>query len=113
MLKRPAASAVPVEPPATSASARPSATARAACTIEASGVERRRGAGSAALAMETGASTISTASPAYSKRGPDPRRRTRRSGPGSGERAGCRLLGIVGAVDVDRDDRRAREALMS
>ena len=39
-LKSAAASAEPVEPPETSAWARPSATALAACTIEASGVER-------------------------------------------------------------------------
>jgi hypothetical protein len=38
--KRPAASAAPVEPPETSASARPSATARTAWTIEASGSPR-------------------------------------------------------------------------
>ena len=62
MLNRPAASAAPVEPPDTSASARPSATARAACTIEASGVERTARAGSGALAIETGASTTVTPS---------------------------------------------------
>ncbi len=43
-----------MEPPETSAWARPSATALAACTIEASGVERTAKAGSAALAIETG-----------------------------------------------------------
>ena len=62
MLNRPAASAAPVEPPATSACARSSATARAAWTIEASGVERTALTGSGALAIETGASTTSTPS---------------------------------------------------
>src|SRR5579859_3944661 len=55
-----AARAEPVEPPDTSAWARPSATARAACTIDASGVERTAKAGSTALAIETGASITST-----------------------------------------------------
>ena len=59
-LNRPAASAEPVEPPETSAWARPSATALAAWTIDASGVERTANAGSAALAIETGASITST-----------------------------------------------------
>src|SRR6185312_12731984 len=62
MLNRPAASAEPVEPPDTSAWAWPAATALAAWTIEASGVERTAKAGSAALAIETGASTTSTPS---------------------------------------------------
>jgi hypothetical protein len=62
MLNSPAASADPVEPPDTSACARPSATALAAWTIEASGVERTANAGSAALAIDTGASTTSTPS---------------------------------------------------
>ena len=62
-LNRPAARAEPVEPPETSACALPSATARAAWTIEASGVERTANAGSAAFAIETGASTISTPGP--------------------------------------------------
>src|ERR1700679_2105174 len=62
MLNRPAASAEPVEPPDTSAWARPSAPALAACTIDASGVERTAKAGSAALAIEIGASTTSTPS---------------------------------------------------
>ena len=57
---RPAASAAPVEPPETSASARPSATACTACTIEAFGVERTARAGSPAFAIETGASTTSS-----------------------------------------------------
>src|ERR1700730_13318869 len=61
-LNRPAASAEPVEPPETSACARPSATALAACTIDASGVDRTANAGSVAFAIETGASTTSTPS---------------------------------------------------
>ena len=60
MLNEPAASAAPVPPAHTSACALPSATARAACTIEASGVVRAALTGSGLLAIETGASTIST-----------------------------------------------------
>src|SRR6266516_4267943 len=60
MLNTPAATAAPVDPPETSASASPAATALTARTIEASGVERAASAGSAALAMETGASTTFT-----------------------------------------------------
>src|SRR5690348_5477297 len=60
MLNSPAARAEPVEPPDTRAWARPSATARVAYTIDASGVERTANAGYWALAMETGASTTST-----------------------------------------------------
>src|SRR4051812_40567851 len=59
MLNRPAASAAPVVPPATNASQSPAATARAACTIEASGVWRTALTGSGALAIDTGASTTS------------------------------------------------------
>ena len=59
MLKRAAASAGPVEPPLTNASASPAATARVARTIEASGFARLARTGSGALAMETGASTTS------------------------------------------------------
>ena len=62
ILNSEAASAVPVEPPATSASARPSATAATAWTIEASGLARTARAGSSALAIETGASISSTPS---------------------------------------------------
>jgi hypothetical protein len=62
--KSEAASAVPVEPPETSASARPAATASTACTIDACGLPRTARAGSAALAIESGASTISTPSAA-------------------------------------------------
>ena len=62
MLKVPAASAAPVPPAQTSACARPSATALAACTIEASGVLRTAPTGSLALAIDTGASTTSTPS---------------------------------------------------
>ena len=53
---------MPVEPPETSASARPSATAATAATIEASGLARTARAGSSALAIETGASMTSTPS---------------------------------------------------
>src|SRR3984893_4483793 len=60
MLKVPAARAAPVPPAQTSAWALPSATALAACTIEASGVERAARTGSALLAIDTGASTTST-----------------------------------------------------
>src|SRR5271154_3036115 len=60
MLNVPAASAAPVPPAHTSACARPAASALAACTIEASGVERAALTGSGALAIDTGASTTST-----------------------------------------------------
>src|SRR5436305_3310950 len=72
-LNSPAASAEPVDPPDTSAWARPWATAWAAWTIDASGVERTANAGSAALAIETGASTTSTpaATGPISSRGPN------------------------------------------
>ena len=60
MWKSPAASAVPVEPAATSASASPAATARAARTIEESGSWRVAATASAAFAIDTGESTIST-----------------------------------------------------
>src|SRR5437588_6712670 len=62
MLNSPAASAAPVPPAHTSACAAPDATARAACTIEASGLLRAASAGSELLAIETGASTISSVS---------------------------------------------------
>src|SRR5438270_1083187 len=60
MLKVPAASAAPVPPAHTSACAVPCATARAACTIDASGVARTALAGSRLFAIETGASTTCT-----------------------------------------------------
>src|SRR5271170_2564634 len=59
-LNDPAASAAPVPPAHTSACALPSATARAACTIEASRVVRAAPTGSGLLAIDTGASTTST-----------------------------------------------------
>ncbi len=55
-----AARAAPVEPPLTSASASPSVTAATARTIDASGVRRTARAGSASLAIDTGASTTET-----------------------------------------------------
>ena len=77
MLNRPAASAAPVEPPETSASASPSATARAAWTIEASGVERDRARrGRRPWRSRPGASTTST--PVGRRR--RSRRRARRAG---------------------------------
>src|SRR5436305_8740467 len=62
MLNTPAATAAPVAPPHTRASASPAPTARAARTIDASGVERTAATGSGALAIETGASTTRTPS---------------------------------------------------
>src|SRR5271169_2267479 len=59
-LNDPAARAAPVPPAHTSACALPSATARAACTIEASLVVRAALTGSGLLAIDTGASTTST-----------------------------------------------------
>src|SRR3954447_11209894 len=62
MWNRPAATAEPVLPPVTHASQSPFETAIAAWTIEASGAPRTALAGSAALAIDTGASTTSTPS---------------------------------------------------
>ena len=53
-LNSPAANAAPVPPAQTSACARPSPRARAACTIEACGVDRTARAGSGLLATDTG-----------------------------------------------------------
>src|ERR1700728_3654472 len=61
-LNRPAASAEPVDPPDTSACALPSATALAACTIEAVGVDLTAYAGLVDLAIDTAATTSSTPS---------------------------------------------------
>ena len=76
MLNSPAASAEPVEPPETRAWAWPAATALAAWTIEASGVERTAKAGSAALAIDTGASMTSTPSGTGPISSAGPNRRT-------------------------------------
>src|SRR5918912_1279613 len=67
--KRPAARAAPVDPEVTNAPARPSLTARAACTIEASGFARTAWAGSSSLVMATGASTTPS-NPSSSAAGP-------------------------------------------
>ena len=106
MLNRPAASAAPVPPAQTSACARPSATARAACTIEASGLARTALAGSALLAIETGASTISTPGGGLAQLGGRAEQDHARA-PRGGERGAGGDLGRteVGAVAVDRDDR--------
>src|ERR1700722_19471117 len=63
MWAQPAASATPVEPLQTSACARPSPTAIAACTIEACGASRTALIGDGSLAIDSGASTISIPSP--------------------------------------------------
>ena len=100
MLNVPAASAAPVPPAHTSACARPSATARAACTIEASGVARAALTGSAALAIETGASTTST-----------PARRLAelaRAGPNSSTRAPCARRDRGAGRDLGRARGRRR-----
>ena len=98
------ASAAPVEPPLTSASASPAATAATARTIEASGVRRTARAGSGSLAIETGASTTVT---------PSAHRPDRRRGPeqdhadatrGSASSPASDLSGaLIGPVDVYRD----------
>src|SRR3954470_23020236 len=67
--KSPAASAAPVEPGVTNAPARPSFTARAACTIEESGFARTACAGSSSLVTATGASTTFS-KPSSSAAGP-------------------------------------------
>ncbi len=77
MLNVPAASAAPVPPAHTSACARPSATARAAITIDASGVARAALAGSAAFAIDTGASTTSTPAGGSPSSAAGPNRSTR------------------------------------
>jgi hypothetical protein len=107
----PAASAAPVEPPETSASARPSATARTAWTIEDSGVERTARAGSAAFAIETGASTtatpgagsISAAGPNTSTRSPQHSAasaapRATSTGPASAPLASSAIVGCSAAM---------------
>ena len=73
MLNEPAASAAPVPPAHTSACALPSATALAACMIEASGFARAALAGSELLAIDAGASTTSTSagSSPSSREGPN------------------------------------------
>ena len=69
----PAASVGPVEPAETSASARPSPTAAAAWTMEASLRERTAATGSSPALIVSGASMISASSPAPSSsiRGPN------------------------------------------
>ena len=110
MLKRPAASAAPVAPAETSASASPLATAFAARTIEDSGCARAAAAGLASLAIDSGASMTSMPGPALpiSAAGPNSSTRT----PWRDGEVGALgdLRGTeVGAVGVDRDDRhRAR-----
>src|SRR5579875_162704 len=73
MLNSAAASAAPVEPPETSACARPAATAAAACTIDESGWRRTAAAGSGVFAIESGASITSTPAPTgpISRAGPN------------------------------------------
>ena len=103
-------------PPAhTSACALPSATARAACTIEASGVLRTALTGSALFAIEIGASTTSTPS------GSGPVCNCA-AGPNSSTLAPCAAASAapaatsagtqVGAVAVDRHDRRGHRRLL-
>src|SRR6478672_2595730 len=77
MLNRPAARAAPVPPAQTSACARPAATARAAWTIDAVGFARTARTGSALLAIDSGASTISTPSGAGPSSAAGPNRITR------------------------------------
>ena len=96
-------------PPAhTSACALPSATARAACTIEASGVARAALTGSALFAIETGASTTRHAGGRLCQF----RRRAEQQHPRAlrrGDRSARGDLGRaqVGAVAVNRDYRRS------
>ena len=95
-----------VEPPETSAWARPSATARAAWTIEASGVFRTAKAGSGDLAIEIGASTTSTPSPTSTDRLGAGRTAAlgcpaRRLGPRPGRPGGSQVS--PARIDCDRD----------
>ena len=109
MLNTPAAIAAPVEPPETSASASPAATALTARTIDASGVERTARAGSAALAIDTGASTTSTplGTPPISAAGPNRRTRVPRSAAAAAP-AATSAGAEVRPVRVDRDGDRVR-----
>ena len=106
-VQRPATSAAPVEPLQTSAWARPSATARAACDDRGLGGAAHRAArGRGSLAIETGASTISIPPPASpsSPAGPN----SRISTPccrGDPRPCGDLSRSEIGAVGVDRDDR--------
>src|ERR1700689_114171 len=79
-LNNPAATAAPVPPAHTNACALPSATARAACTIEDCGVLLAACTGSALLAIDTGAFTTST---------PAGRFGISAAGPNSSTRAPC------------------------
>src|SRR3954471_23291269 len=72
----PAASVGPVEPAETSASARPSPTAAAAWTIEASLRERTAATGSSPALIVSGASISSARSPALSSSSFGPKSRT-------------------------------------
>ena len=97
-----AASVGPVLPADTSASARPSPTAAAACTIEASRFERTAATASSPALTVSGASTISAcgpAAPASSAAGPNRRTGSARAGDSLGDRG----RPLVGAVRVDRD----------
>ena len=103
-----AASAVPVEPPETSASARPSATAATAATIEASGLARTARAGSSALAIETGASIDLDALGHLADLGRGPEQQHAHAVLGHRGGSAARDLGgaVVGPVRVNRDGDR-------
>ena len=77
MLNSAAASAAPVEPPETSASASPLATACAARTIEDSGCARAAAAGLGSLAIDSGASITSIPGPAAPSSAAGPNSSTR------------------------------------
>ena len=97
-----AASVGPVLPAETSASARPSPTAAAAWTIEASRFERTAATASSPAFTVSGASTISAcgpAAPAISAGGAEQQHGQPRAGDSLGD---CDRP-LVGAVRVDRD----------
>ena len=97
-----AASAAPVEPPETSASASPATIAATACTIEASFSRRTARAGSGSLAIDTGASTTRTCSGTgpISPAGPN---RITDDAPDLGGTARDLSGTAIGPVDVNRD----------
>ena len=98
------ASAAPVEPPDTSASASPAATAATACTIEDSGVRRTARAGSGSLAIETGASTTETPSATGPICGRGTEQDHADAARGSASSPASDFSGaLVGPVDVYRD----------
>ena len=106
MCSCPATSAAPVEPLQTSACARPSATARAACTIDASGVAAHGAHRVGVLRdRERGVDDLdAVAGPAEVRRGAEQQHAHALRG-GEARGGGNLSRSEIGAVGVDRDDR--------